>query len=98
MRVRVNQPPRRVAGARRIGLDEGEILLTVRSGLSAGRQNPRRLNFLKRKIDNPAVVNEDPQTSDLTIELSKFRENDTDNALRFATRNADRVLYTPGKG
>ncbi|UVO37616.1 bifunctional DNA primase/polymerase [Bradyrhizobium arachidis] len=84
--------------ARRIGLEESEIMPTIRSGLSAGCQSPRRLHFIKCQIGNPAVAEFDSQTPNLTIELSKLRENDTDNAQRFAWRWADRVLYTPGKG
>lgn len=84
--------------ARDIGLEESEIIPTIRSGLSAGSRSPRLLTFLKSKIDNPAVAEQDSQTPDLTIELSKLHENDTDNAQRFALRWADRILYTPGKG
>ena len=84
--------------AKHIGLDESEIIPTIRSGLSAGRQNPRRLKFLKHDIENGAVVNDDLHAQDLTVELSRLHENDTDNAQRFALRCADRILYTPGKG
>jgi putative DNA primase/helicase len=84
--------------ARRIGLDEAEILPTIRSGLAAGRQNPRHLNVLKGKIGNDAIVIVGAKTVDLTAELSRLRENDTDNAQRFASRNSNRILYTPGKG
>jgi putative DNA primase/helicase len=83
--------------ASRIGLEEAEILPTIRSGLVAGRQYPRRLSFLKGKnADAPEM--EGAQTSQLTSELSRLGENDTDNAQRFASRNANRILYTPGKG
>ncbi|MGJ4971515.1 phage/plasmid primase, P4 family [Bradyrhizobium sp. HKCCYLRH1073] len=84
--------------ARRIGLEESEIMPTIRSGLSAGSQSPRGLHFVQCQIGDPSAAAVDPQTSDLTFELSKLRENDTDNAQRFASRWADRVLYTPGKG
>lgn len=84
--------------ARNIGLEESEIIPTIRSGLTAGSRNPRPLHFLKSQIDNPAAGKDESQTSDLTFELSKLRENDTDNAQRFASRWADRILYTPGKG
>ena len=83
--------------ANRIGLEEPEILPTIRSGLAAGRQHPRRLGFLKGK-NADAPEREDAQTSQLTRELSRLGENDTDNAQRFATRNANRILFTPGKG
>jgi putative DNA primase/helicase len=83
--------------ARRIGLEEAEILPTIHSGLAAGRQQPRRLMFLKSNQAS-ASLREDARTSDLSRELSRLRENDTDNAQRFATRYADRILFTPGKG
>jgi putative DNA primase/helicase len=83
--------------ASRIGLEEAEILPTIRSGLAAGHQSPRRLKFLKGK-NADAPRREHAQTSGLTRELSRLGENDTDNAQRFATRNANRILYTPGEG
>jgi len=83
--------------AKRIGLEEAEILPTIRSGLAAGCKYPRRLSFLKSE-SAPFPIKEDDQTSDVTRKLSELGENDTDNASRFATRYADRILYTPGKG
>lgn len=84
--------------ARQVGLDESEIIPTIRSGLSAGRSKPRHLKFLEHDIENGAVVQDESHAPDLTVELSRLHENDTDNAQRFALRCADRILYTPGKG
>ena len=85
--------------AKQTGLKDTEIAATIRSGLSGGQKYPRGLPFLKSATKNlkaPATSGERAAT--LTLELSKLGETDTDNALRFAKRCADRVIFTPGLG
>jgi putative DNA primase/helicase len=89
---------RLAAIARTIGLDESEIEPTIASGLKAGGQCPRRLPFLKSndriKSVEPPVKSDD----ELTAELARLGETDTDNAQRFARRFGGKVIYTPGQG
>jgi putative DNA primase/helicase len=85
--------------ATQIGLEDTEIAATIKSGLSAGEECPRRLPFLKSAPEiskAPAIRGELAAT--LTLELSKLGETDTDNAQRFAKRCADRIIFTPGLG
>jgi putative DNA primase/helicase len=85
--------------AKQTGLEDTEIAATIRSGLSGGQKYPRGLPFLKSATKNlkaPATSGERAAT--LTLELSKLGETDTDNALRFAKRCAERVIFTPGLG
>jgi len=72
--------------ARKIGLDESEIEATILSGLNAGRRHPRRLPFLKSDQRTRDV--EPPQKSkdEVTKQLARLGETDTDNAQRFANR------------
>jgi putative DNA primase/helicase len=84
--------------AAEIGLDDHEIDPTIQSGLQAGAQHPRRLPFLK---SNDRVRTADPPTTtgaELTAELAKLGETDTDNAQRFARRFGSKVIHTPGRG
>ena len=61
--------------AKRIGLDDSEIAPTIRSGLTAGCQNPRPLNFLKGGSSATAITKDDGRgTMDLSAELSKLQE------------------------
>jgi putative DNA primase/helicase len=84
--------------AAEIGLDDHEIAPTIQSGLNAGTQHPRRLPFLKS--DNPVRKVEPPTTpgAELTADLARLGETDTDNAQRFARRFGSKVIYTPGQG
>jgi putative DNA primase/helicase len=88
--------------ARKIGLDDGEIEATITSGLNAGRQNPRRLPFLKSNQKARIEVDVDPllrkRKDSVTKELALLGETDTDNAQRFANRFGKKALYTPGRG
>ncbi len=88
------------AAAVEIGLDHGEIEPTIRSGLDAGRRNPRRLPFLRTDKREQVPDTAPPQRLDdeLTKDLAKLGETDTDNAHRFATRFGRKVIYTPGRG
>jgi putative DNA primase/helicase len=81
-----------------IGLDDHEIGPTIQSGLNAGTQHPRRLPFLK--ADDCVRIAEPPKTSDaeLTAELAKLGETDTDNSQRFARRFGAKAIHTPGRG
>jgi putative DNA primase/helicase len=84
--------------AAEIGLDDQEIGPTIRSGMTAGSQYPRRLPFLK---SDDRVRTVDPPTTSgakLTAELAKLGETDSDNAQRFARRFGSKVIYTPGQG
>jgi len=84
--------------ALRIDLDDSEIRPTIASGLAAGQQFPRRLPFLK--ADRQVATADLPGTAsgELTKDLSKLGETDTDNAQRFAARFGHTVIYTPGRG
>jgi putative DNA primase/helicase len=82
----------------KIGLDNHEIGPTIQSGLKAGSTHPRQLPFLKsgdrvRTTDPPKASD-----ADLTTELAKLGETDTDNAQRFARRFGSKAIYTPGRG
>jgi putative DNA primase/helicase len=81
-----------------IGLDDHEIGPTIQSGLKAGSQLPRRLPFLKS--GDRVGTADPPKTSDaeLTAELAKLGETDTDNARRFARRFGSKIIHTPGQG
>jgi putative DNA primase/helicase len=81
-----------------IGLDASEIERTIRSGLDAGRQNPRRLPFLRTEKQITEAAPPQKTGDELTKNLAKLGETDTDNAHRFATRFAHEVIYTPGRG
>jgi putative DNA primase/helicase len=81
-----------------IGLDSDEIPRTIKSGLQAGIKCPRNLQFLngaKPERDLPRRI---PHPSDLTSQLAKLGNTDTDNANRFASRFGHKVLYTPAHG
>lgn len=84
--------------AARIGLDDHEIGPTIQSGLKAGCKRPRRFPFLKVHKLQPLGPTEPIASSDVTSELAKLGETDTDNAQRFAARFGDKVLFTPGRG
>jgi putative DNA primase/helicase len=83
--------------AAEIGLDDEEIGPTIKSGLNAGSASPRRLPFLKLHQDSTEAELPDMAAADLSCDLSKLGETDTDNAQRFATRFTDKVIYTPGR-
>lgn len=87
----------RVAAA--IGLEQTEIGGTIESGLKAGLTYPRALAFLKA---NPAQADvEAPSPApgpDLTEMLSRLGETDTDNAHRLASRFANKIIHTKGRG
>lgn len=89
---------RLIQTARSIRLDEGEIERTIASGLSAGRQNPRPLPFVKSAERHPDARPPLTSKDEVTKELAHLGETDTDNAQRFASRFADKILYTPGRG
>src|SRR5205085_11831277 len=77
-----------------------EIEPTIRSGLDAGRKAPRPLPFLKVHRHQQVADIPSPQKlhDELTKDLAKLGETDTDNAHRFATRFGHKVIYTPGRG
>jgi putative DNA primase/helicase len=81
-----------------IGLDDHEIGPTIQSGLKAGSAHPRQLPFLKS--GDRVGTADPPKTSDaeLTAELAKLGETDTDNAQRFARRFGAKAIHTPGRG
>jgi putative DNA primase/helicase len=83
-----------------IGLDQNEIEPTIRSGLDAGRRAPRRLPFQKAGRHQQVADTGAPQKlgDELTKDLAKLGETDTDNAHRFAARFGHNVIYTPGRG
>lgn len=82
------------------GLDQEEIEPTIRSGLDAGRQVPRQLPFLKTHGHQQAtdIAGHQELADELTKDLAKLGETDTDNAHRFAMRFGHTVIYTPGRG
>jgi putative DNA primase/helicase len=85
--------------AAQIGLAEAEIHRTIESGLKAGSRYPRRLPFLKSSVQqSPAVPSFRRAEGDITAQLAKLGETDTDNAQRFATRHGHEVIFTPGRG
>jgi putative DNA primase/helicase len=83
--------------AAEIGLDESEIHPTIASGLNAGRHQPRRLPFVKEHRSLPAVDPTKGSDDQLTQQLAKLGETDTDNAQRFAERFGTKVIHTPGR-
>jgi putative DNA primase/helicase len=66
--------------------------------LNAGRQHPRRLPFVKEHRSLPAVDPTKGSDDQLTQQLAKLGETDTDNAQRFAERFGTKVIHTPGRG
>jgi putative DNA primase/helicase len=84
--------------AREIGLDEGEIEPTIASGVNAGRRHPRRLPFSKSDPQIREVEPPQKSADEITKELSRLGETDTDNAQRFAKRFGGKALYTAGRG
>ena len=84
--------------ARKIGLDESEIEPTITSGLNAGRRHPRRLPFLKSEQRTRDVEPPHKSKDEVTKQLARLGETDTDNAQRFANRFGTKALYTPGRG
>jgi putative DNA primase/helicase len=88
------------AVASSIGLGLAEIGATIRSGLEAGRKQPRRLPFLQAPGPKPAQGVKLPvESDDQVIErLAALGETDTDNAERFAVRVGHKVLYSPKRG
>jgi putative DNA primase/helicase len=84
--------------AREVGLDDHEIGPTIRSGLQAGSQYPRRLPFLKAPDRIRTVEPPKKSDDDLAAELAKLGETDTDNAQRFARRFGGKAIHTPGRG
>ncbi|WP_338834089.1 phage/plasmid primase, P4 family [Bradyrhizobium septentrionale] len=87
----------RVAAA--IGLEETEIDATIVSGLNAGAGSARSLPFLQSEHDR---ADTEPRSAvprpDLTQTLAKLGETDTDNAQRLASRFANQIIYTKGRG
>jgi putative DNA primase/helicase len=81
-----------------IGLDQNEIQGTIASGLNAGRRHPRRLPFVKAHSSVPVVDPAERSNDQLTEQLAKLGETDTDNAQRFAERFGTKVIHTPGRG
>jgi putative DNA primase/helicase len=81
-----------------IGLDDHEIGPTIQSGLNAGAQCPRRLPFLKSSDRDRSTEPRETCGAELTAELAKLGETDTDNAQRFARRFGSKVIHTPGQG
>ena len=84
--------------AREVGLDDHEIGPTIKSGLQAGGQHPRRLPFLKSRDRIRTVEPPEKSDDDLAAELATLGETDTDNAQRFARRFGSKVIHTPGRG
>ncbi|TYL92730.1 hypothetical protein FXB40_23860 [Bradyrhizobium rifense] len=85
--------------AEAIGLEDTEIGATIESGLNAGIRYPRLLPFIQSNDGHAdAKMPLAPVTPDLTKNLSKLGETDTDNAQRLATRYANRIVYTSGRG
>lgn len=85
------------AVAEQIGLDLAEIELTLRSGLTAGQQCPRRLPFVAKDLVRKRL--QKARTTDtVSTDLAKLGENDADNAQRFVRRFGEKLLWTPGRG
>jgi putative DNA primase/helicase len=85
--------------ALKIGLDEAEIRPTIESGLTAGSRHPRQLPFLKNSAQrSPAATSSKRPNDNVTEQLAKLGETDTDNAQRFATRFGHKVIFTSGRG
>jgi putative DNA primase/helicase len=84
--------------AAEIGLDESEIHPTIASGVTAGRQHPRRLPFVKEHLALATIEPTRGANDQLTERLAKLGETDTDNAQRFAERFGTKVIHTPGRG
>lgn len=85
--------------AKRTGLEDCEIGPTIKSGLDAGSKHPRSLPFLQRSPVQECVEGESKTIdTELTKELSKLGETDTDNAQRLAARFAHRIIYAAGRG
>jgi putative DNA primase/helicase len=83
--------------AREIGLDDHEIGPTIKSGLNAGSQHPRRLPFLRSHDRIKTVDPPNRSDGDLAAELARLGETDSDNAERFARRFGSKVIHTPGR-
>ncbi|MCP1848370.1 MULTISPECIES: phage/plasmid primase, P4 family [unclassified Bradyrhizobium] len=81
-----------------IGLEENEIGATLESGLKAGEGRPRSLPFFRSDDQANAELPSPSPNADLTKELSKLGETDTDNAQRLATRFSNEIIYTKGRG
>jgi putative DNA primase/helicase len=84
--------------AAEVGLDDHEIGPTIRSGLKAGSQYPRRLPFLKSRDRIRTVERPKKSDDDLAADLAALGETDTDNAQRFARRFGAKAIHTPGRG
>lgn len=84
--------------AQAIGLDDEEIEATIKSGLNAGLQNPRRLPFLEEGDEPDAVAGDGLPNKKVTRRLAQLGETDSDNAQRLAIRFSDLILYVKGRG
>jgi putative DNA primase/helicase len=83
-----------------IGLDKKEIKPTIRSGFQAGRKSPRHIPLLAEG-KSPRSAGEAPPAKsgdEITKELAKLGETDSDNAQRLAVRYSHKIMYTPGRG
>ncbi|MET4320317.1 putative DNA primase/helicase [Bradyrhizobium sp. RT5a] len=85
--------------AKAIGLEDTEIGATIESGLNAGIRYPRLLPFIPSNDGHPdAKMPLAAVAPDLTEQLSRLGETDTDNALRLAARFAKQIIYANGRG
>ncbi|MDP4006688.1 phage/plasmid primase, P4 family [Methylobacterium sp. NEAU K] len=82
--------------AAEIGLDDAEIRATIKSGLTAGKKNPRQVRV--ETVHRLAPRATETELDALAEELAKLGETDADNAERLTRRFGDRLAYTPGRG
>jgi putative DNA primase/helicase len=83
-----------VALAKKIGLNEAEILPTIHSGFSAGLKTPAQIPFLKGSEAPELEIIEDDS---LTEKLARLGETDIDNVARFVERVGASTLYSQAK-
>ena len=84
--------------AKSIGLGDAEIERTIASAFRAGLDSPAQIPFIDRRRPQMPNALAPVSDADLTKELARLGETDTDNAERFVKRCGAKVIFSPSRG